>query len=122
MKTVLIVDDEYALAEALRDFLEEEGFAVITAGNGEQALAQVTQRRPALLLMDIMMPVLDGLEAARRIRAKPEFDDLPILLMSSAARSTLDPSLEAMISGFFKKPPRLQPLLDAIRRLTGAPA
>jgi CheY-like chemotaxis protein len=118
MTTVLVVDDEYAIAATLQEFLEDEGFTVLTARNGQAALDQMSQKRPDLLLMDVMMPILDGVETVRRMRENNDLKDLPVILMSAAPRRSLDPSIDSMAAAFFRKPPDLQRLLDTISKLT----
>ena len=67
MKT-LVVDDDAALQEVLRDVLEAEGYTVVTADDGEQALRQWDEARPDLVLLDIRMPGMDGYEVCQRVR------------------------------------------------------
>jgi two-component system, sensor histidine kinase ChiS len=116
MKTILIADDEYALVETLREFLADEGYTVRTAGNGQQAMVDLNQHRPDLLLMDVMMPYLGGLEVLQRIRLKEGLKGLPVILMSSAPRTSIDQSVVALASAFLKKPFKLQLMLDTIRQ------
>jgi two-component system alkaline phosphatase synthesis response regulator PhoP len=118
MKTILIVEDEYAIAETLRELLEQEGFQVATAANGEDALTTLSTVRPNLILMDIMMPVLDGIETLRRIRANDRLHAIPIILMSAAPKVTIAAIDERQFSAFLKKPFDIQTLLEKVGQLT----
>lgn len=82
---ILVVDDETAIRNLLADLLGDEGYTVCTASNGLTALEMVHKQRPDLILMDVMMPELDGLETLRRLRAKEDSSVVPVILMSAAA-------------------------------------
>ena len=87
---VLIVDDERIIRELLRDVLEEEGFVVLTAANGREAL-QVIERTPiALVLTDLMMPEVSGMELARQLHTNPITATIPIMLMSAVPPDQID--------------------------------
>jgi DNA-binding response OmpR family regulator len=79
-ETILIADDEPGIRDLARLYLEKEGFRVQMAENGAQAVAQVRQNPPALLVLDLMMPEMDGWEVCRRIRAE---SNLPILILTA---------------------------------------
>jgi two-component system, OmpR family, phosphate regulon response regulator PhoB len=81
--TVLLVEDEPSQREILRYNLEAEGFEVVAASNGEEALERVAEGLPDLILLDWMMPHVSGLEVCRRLRAKPETKGIPILMLSA---------------------------------------
>lgn len=84
MTTILIVDDEYFIADILGYALEDEGFMVVRASNGQRGLEVLERERPALIITDFMMPVMDGLEFAKAVRALPSVNHLPIILISGA--------------------------------------
>ena len=79
-KKILIVDDESAILQTLRFNLERNGYAVATAGDGRTAIALATSERPDLIIMDIMLPVLDGIEACREIRKS---SGVPIIMLTA---------------------------------------
>jgi DNA-binding response OmpR family regulator/DNA-binding CsgD family transcriptional regulator len=80
---VLIIDDVPANLSVLRDLLKEAGFRVFVAESGESALEQAPFARPDLILVDVMMPGLDGFETCRRLKARPEFTDVPLFFMTA---------------------------------------
>ncbi|NLC78753.1 MAG: response regulator transcription factor, partial [Ruminococcaceae bacterium] len=77
---ILVVDDEKNICELIRLYLEKEGYEVLMAYNGKDAVALVKEKNPSLVLLDIMMPVLDGWEACRAIR---EFSNVPIIMLTA---------------------------------------
>ena len=79
-ETILVVDDERNIVELARMYLEAEGYRVVTAADGKEALAQVQATRPALVVLDLMLPELDGWEVCRRLRAE---SDLPIIMLTA---------------------------------------
>ena len=110
MSKVLVVDDEVTLRDMIRMVLEDAGHVVVTASNGAEALEVLARERAEVVLMDIMMPVLDGREAFLRMRAHPELGHVPVVLMSAAD----PPRLDAALAGFLSKPFRLVELLEAV--------
>lgn len=116
MTTVLVVDDEVTLRELITLVLTDAGHTALTASNGAEALEVLAQEQPDVVLMDIMMPVLDGHEAVRRIRADPELQHVRVVLMSAADPPPMDPT----VSGFLPKPFRLGELLDVVSAAVGA--
>ncbi len=105
VRKILIVDDVVANRQMLADLLHTLGFAVDEAGDGREALRQMKLGTPDLVLMDIMMPVMDGLEATRQIRADADWRDVPIIAISASATS--DDQRDSMTAGanaFMTKP------------------
>jgi two-component system phosphate regulon response regulator PhoB len=80
---VLIVEDEAPLVTMLRYNLEKEGFAVVAAGDGEEALLQIAERRPDIVLLDWMLPRLSGLEVCRQIRRSQQTKSLPVIILTA---------------------------------------
>ena len=91
---ILVVEDDRTTAESVRLYLEHEGFEVTLAFNGRQALEEVERVRPDLLVLDLMLPQLDGNEVCRRVRAER---DVPIIMLT--ARSTEDDVLAGLTLG-----------------------
>jgi two-component system response regulator VicR len=101
MATILVVDDEEPVVDLLTDMLQEEGHSVVPAYNGRVALQLVNERRPDLVISDVMMPFVDGLQLSRTIREEYDAERLPIILMSAA----LPPNLEECgANAFLGKP------------------
>ena len=84
MKRILLVEDEEDNMQILRDLLTTE-YDIVEAENGEQALAAVAKQRPDLILMDIQLPVMDGYEATRRLKADPALRSIPVIAITSYA-------------------------------------
>jgi len=82
-RRILIVDDEFGLAEVVAEMLEERGFETELAINGQLALDIIRERVPDLVLLDGMMPIMDGPEVVRALRADPRTAALPIILMTA---------------------------------------
>ena len=103
--SILIVDDAPVNAAILSDLLQGQGFSVSLAADGEQGLRAVATLTPDLILMDLMMPVMDGLEAIRRIRSNPDMKRMPIVAMSAnVSRENQEASLAAGADAFVGKP------------------
>jgi len=84
-QTILVVDDEAQIVRLVRDYLEEAGFRVVTAADGAQALAVARHEKPDLVVLDLLMPGMDGLEFTRRVRRE---QDLPIIMLTARADET----------------------------------
>lgn len=118
MTRVLVVDDEFGLLDALALVLADEGYEVDTALNGREGLARVAERRPDIILLDFMMPILDGPEMLRRLRDRPEWASIPVIMMSAVSSVVVQQSCRC--DGFLRKPFELTTALDTIARLARA--
>lgn len=117
---ILVVDDELSNAEVLALILHEEGFQIMVAGDGRQALERIEEATPDLLITDYMMPGMSGVELARAVRQLPRYSNLPVLLMSGAAASTL--SIHGKdFDAFLRKPFDIEELLRAVQSLLTRP-
>ena len=86
MGRVLVVDDEVYILHILDFSLGAEGFEVITANNGELAIEKAKQEKPDLIVLDVMMPVLDGYETCRRLKREAETKNIPVVLLTAKGR------------------------------------
>ena len=86
-KRILVVEDQEDNMQIIRDLLTSADYEMIEAENGEEALAAVAKQRPDLILMDIQLPIMDGYEATRRIKADPALQSIPIIAVTSYALS-----------------------------------
>lgn len=106
---ILVVEDNPLNLELVRDILLGAGYEVIEAEDGEKSLEIALREKPDLVLMDIQLPGLDGLEATRRMRAEPELAGIPILALTAhAMRGEEERALAAGCDGFITKPIRLR--------------
>ena len=86
-KRILVVEDQEDNMQILRDMLSATDYEIAEAVNGQEALAAVAKQRPDLILMDIQIPIIDGYEATRRIKADPALKSIPIIAVTSHALS-----------------------------------
>ncbi len=102
---ILIVDDNLASRELLLAVLKHFSYDVLEACNGKEALEMIAQIQPDLVLLDIEMPVLDGISVIRRLRQDPQFNSLPVLAVTAdAMHGTRDRVLKEGFSGYVTKP------------------
>ena len=116
--TVLLVEDELTLAMIIKDTLEENGFTIHTASDGEEGLHLFFELRPDVLVADVMMPKMDGFEMVRRIRQTDK--QTPVLFLT--ARSAINDVVEGFELGandYLKKPFGMQELIIRIKALMG---
>ena len=87
-KTIVLADDESYIAIAYRDGLERAGFAVTVANNGQDALGAITHIKPDIVLLDLIMPKMNGFEVLKAVKADPALSDIPILVLSNLSQVT----------------------------------
>jgi two-component system cell cycle response regulator DivK len=115
-KRILVVEDQEDNRQILRDLLASTDYEIVEAENGVEALAAVAKQRPDLILMDIQLPVMDGYEATRRIKADPALRSIPIIAVTSYALSgDEDKAREAGCDAYVPKPYSPRQLLAKIR-------
>lgn len=114
---ILVVDDTPANARMLDAVLTAQGYRVAVAGDGEEALVRVDEERPDLILLDIMMPVMDGYETCRRLREDPRNQVLPVIMMTSSIDQEKVKALEVGADDFVLKPFNRAELLARVRSL-----
>jgi CheY-like chemotaxis protein len=112
--TILVAEDHADSREAFCTLLEAYGYRVLTARNGREAVEVALAEHPELVLMDLMMPELDGLGATRELRASAAFTQVPILAVT-AMEGAVQTSREAGCDALLAKPIDVRALLDAIR-------
>ena len=118
MKKILVVEDHPDLLDILTLQMESLGFAVTTASNGKEGVEKAFKEKPHLILMDIMMPGMDGREATRRIRSNKKTKNIPILATTALFReSELRGCIEAGCNDYIKKPFAPMELASHIEKL-----
>ena len=116
-KCILVVEDQEDNRQIIRDMLSATNYQITEVENGEEALAAVAKQRPDLILMDIQMPILDGYEATRRIKADPALRTIPIIAITSYALSGDEQKArEAGCDDYVPKPYSPRQLLAKIRQ------
>ena len=120
MQTVLVVDDEFGVAEVLQSILEDEGYRVATAINGKQALARLGELTPDLIMLDYMMPIMDGTQTLAAIRGNATFSKIPIIMMSSLEEASVRETCTDY-DAFLRKPFRAMAVLKLVQRLIEQP-
>jgi CheY-like chemotaxis protein len=111
---VLVVDDDPDILDALAEILEAEGYVIRRARNGKEALERLTPEPPNLILLDLMMPVMDGWEFSHRIREIPSATGIPIIVLS-ADRNVGAKAKDIGAIGHLAKPFELNDLLQMVR-------
>lgn len=122
MKKILLVDDEYALVESLQELLQDEGYHVLSAANGHDGFARLTRDEADLVITDFMMPIANGRDLIRAMRALPAFESTPVVMMSSTSKSVAlsdDAGGMLEVAAFIKKPFQWEKLLEIVERLIG---
>ena len=115
-RTILVVEDEQDIRELVRFHLEQEGYAVLEADSGEQALTRIASERPALVVLDLMLPGVDGLEVCRRLRAAETTRALPVVMLTAkAAEVDRVLGLELGADDYVSKPFSPRELLARVR-------
>jgi two-component system cell cycle response regulator DivK len=116
MKTILIVEDNEKNMKLVRDILRHKGHATIEAPSGLEGVRLAGEQRPDLILMDIQLPDIDGIEALRRIRGDATLDDVPVIAVSASVMP--DDQQKIVASGFdafVTKPINLKQFLDTVQ-------
>ena len=116
MKIVLVADDDRTILTLLQSILDLCGYHTVAASDGQEALSQIGQVRPDLILCDVMMPHMDGPVLISTLQADPDLASIPVLLMSASPQPT-----EVPCTAFLQKPFNLSNLLLHVERNIGPP-
>jgi len=115
---ILIVDDEPDLVQTIQDRLEMNGYTVTTAGNGKEGLEKTLREKPDIVLLDVIMPIMDGLEILAALRKHPESKDCAVIMLT--ARSQRQDIVQARTCGiedYIVKPFELSELIEKIENI-----
>ena len=117
VRQVVVVEDNERNMKLFREVLESSGYRTLEAETGERAVALTAEHRPDLVLMDIHLPDIDGVEALRMLRADERTASIPVLaLTAQAMEGDRERFLAAGFDGYLSKPVNIADLLDAVRR------
>jgi DNA-binding response OmpR family regulator len=118
---ILVVDDEVYIVQILEFSLSRiEGYEVITASDGEEALEKVQEGRPDLVVLDVMMPRMDGYEACKRLKAEEATKDIPVILLSAKGRAMdQNRGFEVGADDYITKPFSPRKLIEKINTVLG---
>jgi len=114
---IMLVDDNQIILTTLSDYLQSEGFEVTTCQSGKDAIAIAKVNQPALILMDIQMPEMDGIETTRRLKIDKKLSSIPIIALTALTmKSDRERCLEVGINDYISKPVSLQNLVSIIKK------
>ena len=117
-RKVLVVDDDEHILRSLAQYLEMEEFSVKTASGGAEALALVESDRPDLVLLDVMMPEMDGFEVLENLRRKPETEKLPVIMLTARDQhGDVLKGYQMGVSSYMVKPYNFDELLEVINQV-----
>ncbi len=114
---MLVVDDNKVIRQLIRVNLELEGFEVVTAADGVEALDVVHEVRPDIVTLDVVMPRLDGLRTAALLRADPRTEHLPLMIVSACTQHEVESGLDVGVDAFLSKPFEPGELVGIVRSL-----
>lgn len=115
---VLVVDDEQDILELIRHSLAKEGFEVHVAANGAQAIEQARKVKPEIIIMDVMMPVMDGMEACRQLKDNPDTKNIPVIFLTARSEEFAElAGFEAGADDYIAKPVRNRVLLSRVKAI-----
>jgi two-component system, cell cycle response regulator DivK len=118
MSTILIVEDNEKNMKLARDVLQSRGYATLEAVTGEEGVRLATEKRPDLILMDIQLPGINGIEALRQVRADPACARIPVVAFTASVTPTDRTQIsEAGFDDFLSKPINLKEFLETVKRV-----
>ena len=116
---ILVVDDEFSVAEVLQSALADAGHEVVTAVNGQQGLELLGKRRPDLVLLDFMMPIMDGPAMLKAMKEDPAYRNVPAVVMSSLPEGAVAEAARGMYAAFLRKPFKLAAVSNIVKTVLG---
>jgi CheY-like chemotaxis protein len=114
---ILVVDDEFSVAEVLQSVLADAGHEVVMAVNGRQGLDLLGKRRPDMVLLDFMMPIMDGPAMLKAMKENPAYRNVPAVVMSSLPESAVAEAARGMYAAFLRKPFKLAAVTDIVKTI-----
>ncbi len=120
MKKILLVDDEKELRAAVKIRLEAAGYSIAVASNGKEGLELAKCRKPDLIIMDIMMPVMDGYTAVKKIKEDEELSKIPIIILSIKEKIKMEGLfITDIVDDYIEKPFETEALIAKVRNILG---
>jgi CheY-like chemotaxis protein len=116
LRSVLVVDDEWAIAEVLEDVLGDDGYRVSVANNGKEGIHRALSDKPDVILLDYMMPILDGPRTLDALAGDERLKDIPVIMMSSLPEPTIRERCRGYVA-FLRKPFLIGDVLRAIEQV-----
>ena len=120
MTAILVVEDEFDVQQVVADVLRDEGYEVTVCGNGRDALKLLGEKRPDAVIMDVMLPILSGVQVLEAMRKSDGLSTVPVILTSEVRPHSSQEPHQWQV--FLKKPFRLEQLLDAVARVFASPS
>jgi CheY-like chemotaxis protein len=114
---ILVVDDEFSIAEVVESILLDAGHEVVTAANGQQGLERLRDRLPNLVLIDFMMPIMDGPAMLEAMKENPAYSNIPAIVMSSLPEGAIGEAVKARSAAFLRKPFKLRTVVNVVDRV-----
>ena len=124
-RKILAVDDDPDILKAISMMLEAAGYEIVTAGNGVEGIEKAESERPDLILLDVMMPEMDGFAACEKLKSSPETQEIPVVLLTAVAdhvtrtKYPVDGVIRAEADEYLPKPVKSQDLLQVVSSLIG---
>ena len=119
MKTILVVDDMKTQLDLINNYLDEAGYKVLTASDGEEALSKVNQHQPDVIITDLVMPEMSGLEFCRKLKKDSATADIPVIAWSTKNRSMDQKwTIKQGVAAYLVKPCSKEEILEAVKGLT----
>ena len=119
MALILVVDDEFSVAEVIQSALDDSGHEVVMAVNGRQGLERLSERPPDLVIVDFMMPIMDGPAMLRAMKQDPAHCNIPAVIMSSLPESAVAQAASGMYAAFLRKPFKLAAIVGVVNSVLG---